>query len=76
MNQGVVVKSNAGQKYTTDAVSVALLKKIAAKAEVKLQWFVNNSDVRGGSTLGNISSHSIYQYSGCGIGTVGNALML
>ena len=56
MNQGVVVKSNAGQKYTTDAVSAALLKKIAAKAEVKLQWFVNNSDVRGGSTLGNIST--------------------
>ena len=59
MNEGVVVKSNAGQKYTTDAVSAALLKKIAAKAEVKLQWFVNNSDVRGGSTLGNISSTQV-----------------
>lgn len=56
MNEGVVVKSNASQLYTTDAVSAALLKKIAAKVGVKLQWFVNNSDVRGGSTLGNISS--------------------
>lgn len=59
MNQGVVVKSNAGQKYTTDALSSALLKKIANRAGVKLQWFVNNSDVRGGSTLGNISTTQV-----------------
>ena len=32
MNGGVVIKSNANQAYTTDAVSAALVKSIAAKA--------------------------------------------
>lgn len=56
MNGGVVIKSNANQAYTTDAVSAALVKKIAAKAGAPVQYFVNNSNERGGSTLGNISS--------------------
>ncbi len=56
MNGGVVIKSNANQAYTTDAVSAALVKKIAAQAGAPVQYFVNHSDVRGGSTLGNISS--------------------
>ena len=51
-----MIKSNANQAYTTDAVSAALVKSIAAKAGAPVQYFVNHSDVRGGSTLGNISS--------------------
>ena len=55
MNEGVVVKSHAGQKYTSDGMSVAVVKELAARAEVPLQYFANRSDKVGGSTLGNIA---------------------
>ncbi len=55
MNEGVVVKSHAGQKYTSDGMSVAALKELASRAEVPLQYFANRSDKAGGSTLGNIA---------------------
>lgn len=55
MNEGVVVKSHAGQKYTSDAVSIAVFKGICKKAGVPVQFFANRSDVLGGSTLGNIA---------------------
>ncbi len=55
MNEGVAVKSHAGQKYTSDGVSIALLRTIADKAQVPLQFFSNRSDAAGGSTLGNLA---------------------
>lgn len=55
MNEGVVVKSHAGQKYTSDAVSIAVLKTLCERAQVPLQFFANRSDEAGGSTLGNIA---------------------
>ncbi|MCQ2519172.1 MAG: M18 family aminopeptidase [Lachnospiraceae bacterium] len=59
INGGVVVKFNANQHYTTDGFSSAKIRSIAKKAGVRLQNFVNNSDVRGGSTLGNISTSHV-----------------
>ena len=56
MNRGVVVKWNASQKYTTDAVSAAVFKSICRDAGVPVQDYVNHSDIPGGSTLGNISA--------------------
>ena len=56
MNHGVVIKWNAAQKYTTDAVSAAVFKTICHKAEIPVQEYVNHADIPGGSTLGNISS--------------------
>ena len=56
MNRGVVVKSNANQKYTTDGVSAAVFERICAGAGVPTQRFANRSDVPGGSTLGNIAN--------------------
>ena len=55
MNEGIVVKAHAGQKYTSDAVSVALFRGICEKAGVPVQFFANRSDENGGSTLGNIA---------------------
>ncbi len=55
MNEGIVVKSHAGQKYTSDGVSVALFRGICQRAGVPLQFFANRSDEAGGSTLGNIA---------------------
>ncbi len=59
MNGGIVIKYNANQKYTTDAVSAAVMKSVCEKAEVPYQTFVNNSNVAGGSTLGNISTSQV-----------------
>lgn len=56
MNGGVVIKHNANQKYTTDAVSSAIFSEICARAGVPVQHFTNRSDVLGGSTLGNIAN--------------------
>ncbi len=55
MNGGIVIKHAASQTYTTDAISSALFTALCKKADVPLQHFVNRSDMRGGSTLGNIS---------------------
>lgn len=55
INQGVVLKFNANQRYTTDGVSAAIFRKICAKADVPVQTYCNRADLAGGSTLGNIS---------------------
>lgn len=59
MNQGIVIKYSANQKYTTDAVSGALFKALCKKAGVPYQTFTNRSDMLGGSTLGNISNSQV-----------------
>jgi len=59
MNGGIVIKSHAGQKYTSDGVSIALFKGICEKAGVPYQYFANRSDVLGGSTLGNIAMSQV-----------------
>ena len=56
MNKGIVIKYNANQKYTTDAVSAAVFKEVCAEVNVPVQTFTNRSDMAGGSTLGNISN--------------------
>jgi len=55
MNKGVVLKHNSQTRYTTDALSEAVLKMISDKAGLTLQHYTNKSDIRGGSTLGAIS---------------------
>ena len=55
MNEGIVVKSHAGQKYTSDGVSIAIFKGLCENVGVPVQFFANRSDVVGGSTLGNIA---------------------
>ncbi len=56
---GPVIKINANCKYMTDADSAAVFKTVCEKAEVQCQYFVNHSDVAGGSTLGNILTAQI-----------------
>lgn len=67
MNEGVVIKSHAGQKYTSDALSMAIVKGLAKNADVPLQFFANRSDAMGGSTLGNIAMN-IVSMNGVDIG--------
>ncbi len=56
LGKGPVIKVNANQAYTSDAHSISIYKMICEKAGVEYQEFVNRSDVRGGSTIGPISS--------------------
>ena len=59
LNQGLVIKYNANQHYTTDGVSAALLRSVCRKAGVPVQVFANRSDMRGGSTLGSIANTTV-----------------
>ncbi len=59
MNGGVVIKYNANQSYTSDAVSAALFKLICEKAGVPTQYYANRADMAGGSTLGNIANTQV-----------------
>ena len=56
LNKGIAIKESANQKYTTDAFSRAILKKILDKNNIPYQTFANRSDIIGGSTLGNLSN--------------------
>lgn len=59
MNEGIVIKHNANQAYTTDGLTAAIIKKIFKDNNIKYQDFTNRSDVRGGSTLGAISLQNV-----------------
>ena len=56
LNEGVVLKFNANQRYATSGVSAALYRKLCQKAGAKVQVYANRSDLPGGSTLGSIAS--------------------
>ncbi len=59
MGGGVVIKSNAAQRYTTDAMSASLFAEICRRADVGVQSFANRADLLGGSTLGSISNTQV-----------------
>ena len=59
MNGGIVIKYNANQRYTTDAVSEAVVKYVCKNAGVPYQMYANRSDIPGGSTLGNLSNEKV-----------------
>ena len=56
LNKGVVIKINAAQKYTTEAVSASIFETVCREAGVPVQRYANRSDLPGGSTLGSISN--------------------
>lgn len=59
LNGGIVIKYHGSQRYTTDAVSAAVMKDICRRAQVDFQTYANRSDITGGSTLGNISAAQV-----------------
>lgn len=56
INGGPVIKVAASQSYASDSVSASVFRNLAEEAGVPCQTFVNRSDLRGGSTIGPISS--------------------
>lgn len=56
---GVVIKFNANQRYTTDAVTAAVFRRVCEKADVPVQSYYNRADIPGGSTLGVLAATQI-----------------
>lgn len=56
INQGPVIKVSANQRYTSDGDSMSVFKGLCEEADVPCQYFVNRSDLQGGSTIGPIGS--------------------
>ena len=59
MNRGIVIKYNANQRYTSDAVSAGIFRLVCEKANVPTQYYANRADMPGGSTLGNIANTQV-----------------
>lgn len=56
---GPVLKIAVGGSYSTDASNGAIFKSICDYANIPYQLFFNRSDVRGGSTIGPITSTNL-----------------
>lgn len=54
IHQGIVIKTNANQRYMTDTVSASIMRAVAEKAEVPvpMQDFIVKNDSACGSTIG------------------------
>jgi aspartyl aminopeptidase len=59
INGGPVIKSNAGQRYATDAMSSAWFESLCKKAGIPAQKFVVRSDLGCGSTIGPITAANL-----------------
>ncbi len=59
LGAGIVIKHNANQKYTTDAISDAVFSEICRKSGVAVQHYYNRADIAGGSTLGSIANTKV-----------------
>ena len=56
INQGVVIKSNVGQRYATSATSIAPFIDACANANVPIQHFASRNNIACGSTIGPITA--------------------
>lgn len=56
LGQGIAIKTACSQSYAGDAEAVAILTALCQSAHIPYQYFVNRSDMRGGSTIGSLLS--------------------
>jgi aspartyl aminopeptidase len=52
MQKGVVIKTNANQRYMTDSVGTSIIRELARKSGVPIQDFIVKNDSPCGSTIG------------------------
>lgn len=56
VNEGVVVKRNANQRYATDAISEGRIRSICRDAGVPVQTYIHRNDLPCGSTIGPVTA--------------------
>lgn len=56
VNEGVAIKLAVTQAYATDASYISVIEDICRSGDIPYKKFCNRSDIKGGSTLGSISS--------------------
>jgi aspartyl aminopeptidase len=56
INEGLVIKMNANERYATTGETAAMFRAICERAGVPVQGFVMRQDMRCGSTIGPITS--------------------
>jgi len=56
INQGVVIKINANQRYASNATTISKFMNVAKKSGEPYQQFVTRSDMGCGSTIGPITA--------------------
>jgi len=56
INQGVVIKVNANQRYASNSTTISKFMRVAKKAGEPYQQFVTRSDMGCGSTIGPITA--------------------
>lgn len=59
MNQGVVIKVNASQRYASNSKTISRFMSVASSLGEKTQNFVMRSDMACGSTIGPITSSKL-----------------
>ncbi len=56
VNQGPVIKTNAGQRYTSESLSAGVFQLACERAGVPWQSYVQRSDLACGSTIGPLAA--------------------
>ena len=59
VNGGPVIKINANQRYSTEALSEAIFADLCATAKVPVQRYVHRTDLPCGSTIGPITAAAL-----------------
>ena len=54
INGGPVIKISANREYSSDGSTSSVFEEICKEAGVPVQYFVNRSDLKGGTTIGPI----------------------
>jgi len=56
INGGLVIKTNANQRYATNGVTASLFRQLCAEVDVPVQSFVTRTDLGCGSTIGPVTA--------------------
>lgn len=56
LGDGVALKLSSRQAYATDSTYISMIQALCDKHDIPYSKYVNRSDIKGGTTLGSISS--------------------
>lgn len=58
MNKGIVLKTNAQQRYASDAATTGLIASLCHEKKIPFQHFIPRNDILSGSTIGPIAAQT------------------